>query len=113
MIKTIAIPARLQKDTLTDAETTELESFGHQEMTAAEMEARQLEAAADLAAQAVSELKHRARRALDQTDMVALRCVKAGVAFPTEWRSYVVALRAIVAGSEAPIPVRPDYPAGT
>ncbi|MBS1170014.1 MAG: hypothetical protein H6R01_932 [Burkholderiaceae bacterium] len=58
-----------------------------------------------------------AQAALDATDMVALRCFKAGVAFPDAWGGYVETLRAIVrADSGDPaqsLPAQPDYPAGT
>jgi len=55
-----------------------------------------------------------ARAALDASDMTAIRCVKAGVAFPAEWQAYCATLRAIVNGAQTgPLPVRPDYPAGT
>lgn len=57
-----------------------------------------------------------AQTALDVSDVTALRCVKAGVAFPSDWRTYVVALRAIVNGSDtssAELPTRPAWPEGT
>ena len=48
--------------------------------------------------------------ALTDTDLVALRCFKAGVAFPAEWVAYVVALRAVRSSStilEMPEPPLP------
>ena len=54
-----------------------------------------------------------AAAALVKTDAVAVRCFKAGVAFPADWQSYVSALRAIVAGGQGPLPDMPAYPAGT
>lgn len=54
-----------------------------------------------------------AQAALGETDATALRCFKAGVAFPPEWIAYVAALRAIVRGGPGPVPARPAYPAGT
>lgn len=55
-----------------------------------------------------------AKAALDASDMTAIRCMKAGVAFPAEWLSYCTTLRAIMNGTQAgPLPARPDYPAGT
>ena len=54
-----------------------------------------------------------AKRALDASDMVALRCLKAGVSFPAEWQAYCATLRTIVGGSSDDIPTAPDYPAGT
>lgn len=64
----------------------------------------------------VNTIKGDAQFALDKTDLVAIRCVKAGVAFPAEWKSYVSALRAIVSGADTTsvsLPVMPAYPAGT
>ncbi len=54
-----------------------------------------------------------AQVALDATDTTALRCFKAGVAFPVEWQTYVKALRDIVRSGKGDLPVRPSYPAGT
>lgn len=58
-----------------------------------------------------------AQAALDKTDIVALRCFKAGVTFPTAWITYTAALRALVATPASdptqPLPTRPAYPAGT
>lgn len=68
---------------------------------------------ASQAASAISTLKTQAQAALDASDMTALRCLKAGVAFPSEWQTYVAALRAIVDSGTGTIPTTPDYPAGT
>jgi hypothetical protein len=55
-----------------------------------------------------------ARAALIASDMVALRCMKACVAYPGTWLSYVRTLRAIVVGTQTgPIPAQPAYPPGT
>ena len=58
-----------------------------------------------------------AQRALDATDVVAMRCFKAVVAFPAEWQAYVKALRVIMAArtgdATQPLPAQPAYPAGT
>ena len=56
-----------------------------------------------------------AKQALEATDQVALRCFKAGIPFPDDWRRYVIELRAIVnAQSESTaLPSQPDYPAGS
>ncbi len=55
-----------------------------------------------------------ARVALIASDMVALRCMKAGVAYPAAWLSYVRTLRAIVVGTQTgPLPEKPAYPPGT
>lgn len=55
--------------------------------------------------------------ALAEDDAVAVRCVKAGVAYPADWLARDVALRAIVNGTDTTsteIPARPSsYPAGT
>jgi hypothetical protein len=59
----------------------------------------------------------RAKAALDKTDTVALRCWKAGKAFPADWMSYTEALRAIIKAETGdptqPLPRQPDYPPGT
>jgi hypothetical protein len=74
------------------------------------------EAAAQDAAfqnEAVKALQNEALAALVKSDGVALRCVKAGVAFPAEWKTYVTDLRAIVDTGAGSIPAPPEYPAGT
>lgn len=61
-------------------------------------------------------LKLDAQSALDKSDMVSIRCLKAGVAFPAAWQTYVASLRAIVNGSDTTstvLPPAPAYPAGT
>lgn len=60
-----------------------------------------------------SEYALQAKAALDATDLTAIRCVKAGVSFPSDWKEYVAALRAIVNGGNGPLPARPSYPSGT
>ena len=51
---------------------------------------------------------------LDRTDLVAIRCIKAGVAFPTEWQTYTTDLRALLSSTTAgTLPTPPAYPAGT
>ena len=54
-----------------------------------------------------------AQAALDKSDLVALRCFKNGVPFPTEWATYCAALRTIVVSGVGTIPVQPDYPKGS
>ena len=70
---------------------------------------------------ALSIRKGDARTKLTDTDLVAMRCFKAGVAFPQEWLDYVTALR-VVRSSPTIIdlpspPLNEDgsvkYPAGT
>lgn len=63
-------------------------------------------------------LAQQAKAALDKMDApggCAIRCFKAGVAFPAPWQAYTLALRAIVGGSSdaTAMPVEPPYPAGT
>jgi hypothetical protein len=59
-------------------------------------------------------LAQQALAALSKTDSVAMRCLKAGIAFPAEWQTYVTALRAMVSGASAgPLPAQPAYPAGS
>ncbi len=64
-------------------------------------------------AAAAAALKASAQTALDKSDTTAIRCVKAGVDFPADWQTYVLALRAIIAGGPGPVPSHPAYPAGT
>jgi hypothetical protein len=59
------------------------------------------------------DLKNRAQEALYRSDTTALRCLKAGVAFPVDWQDYVIALRTIVQTGVGPLPVQPSYPTGT
>jgi hypothetical protein len=60
-------------------------------------------------------LQAQALAALAASDLIALRCFKAGAAFPAAWLAYVQALRAIVnnPSSAATVPSTPAYPAGT
>lgn len=79
-------------------------------------EADSIQHPAPTAAQIHADLVASAKSALDNTDMVCLRCYKAGVAFPSAWQDYTTALRAIVNGSDTTsttLPTRPSYPAGT
>lgn len=59
------------------------------------------------------ELKGQAFSALSKSDLVAIRCVKAGTSFPVDWWEYVTALRTIVNGGDGPLPAQPEYPEGT
>lgn len=61
----------------------------------------------------VEDAAMRARIELDASDTVALRCFKAGVAWPPDWKDYCEALRNIVRGGGGALPARPKYPAGT
>lgn len=72
---------------------------------------------AQIAAEAWGAYQQQSILALEKSDMVALRCVKAGVAFPSTWQTFVAQHRAIIAAATgdptAPQPVMPAYPAGT
>ncbi len=66
------------------------------------------------------DLKVAAQAKLDAMDAPggpAIRCFKAGIAFPADWQTYCVALRAIVNGTANPMPTEmppaPAYPAGS
>ena len=51
---------------------------------------------------------------LDRTDLVAIRCLKAGAAFPLEWQTYTTDLRALLSSTTAGVlPTKPPYPANT
>lgn len=61
-------------------------------------------------------LKTQAANALPETDMVCLRCYKAGVPFPASWQTYTTGLRNIANGTDTTstaLPTKPAYPAGT
>ncbi len=62
---------------------------------------------------AVGTNKILAQTALSKSDLVALRCVKAGIQFPLIWRIYISELRAIINGGTGPLPTQPEYPEGT
>ena len=68
---------------------------------------------AKTAEETAHELKNQTLQALAKSDGVAIRCVKAGVAFPAAWQTYVTALRAIMNGASGPLPTQPAFPAGT
>lgn len=58
-------------------------------------------------------IKEQAYDELAKSDMTALRCVKAGVPFPTAWQEYVASLRDIFQTGIGPLPEPPPYPEGT
>ena len=73
---------------------------------------------ADTLAQLWAERQRNALALLQNNDVIAIRCVKAGVPYPTEWLSYDVALREIVHAEtgdpKVPLPSAPiNKPAGT
>ncbi len=79
--------------------TTELSDFRTQE---------------EIDAKALATFKTEVQTAIDKTDSVALRCWKAGVEFPIEWRKYTVTLRTLLASKVVvELPVMPDYPVGS
>lgn len=69
-----------------------------------------------LECEAWSAYKAKAQDLLDKTDIVCLRCYKAGVAYPADWQKYTADLRAIVSAKSgdptAILPPTPAYPAG-
>jgi len=48
---------------------------------------------------------------IQASDLVAIRCVKAGIPFPADWITYIAALRQVTEKSD--MPIKPPYPAGT
>jgi hypothetical protein len=71
----------------------------------------------NVAAQLWSAYQSTAQAALTEGDMVAIRCAKAGVAYPAAWLARDVKLRAIVSATSGDptiaLPVTPPYPTGT
>lgn len=61
----------------------------------------------------LAEITNEAVLALDKSDMVAIRCIKAGIAFPDEWKIYVEALRDVINGNSTTLPETPLYPEGS
>lgn len=81
-----------------------------------QLSAAEAAAQAPTAQQLHQQLLMQAQNALARTDLVALRCIKAGVVFPAAWLSYTTALRNIANGTDTTsttIPAQPAYPAGT
>lgn len=70
---------------------------------------------AAISQQNITNLVNGAKLALASTDTTYIRCAKAGVVWPPEWQTYVVALRAIVnnPSSVTTLPTPPSYPSGT
>jgi hypothetical protein len=58
-------------------------------------------------------LVENAKVALYTSDMVSIRCYKAGIAFPVEWQNYTATLRSIVSTETGTMPAQPAYPEGT
>ena len=63
-----------------------------------------------------NQFQAQAQSLLDKSDLVAIRCLKAGIAFPVVWQTYVVELRAIVSATSGDatvaLPVQPAFPTG-
>ena len=59
----------------------------------------------------------KAQELLDKSDLVAIRCLKAGIAFPADWQSYVSELRGIIDSNSGDatisLPIKPTYPMGS
>jgi hypothetical protein len=70
------------------------------------------QAAANTVIQAAA-LRAAAIEALKANDIVAVRCLKAGVVYPSAWQDYDKALRTIIDSGTGTLPQRPDYPSGT
>ena len=94
------------KKQVTDCTTGQTQIIDFTEEETAAHEAASEKAAAEA-------LKEQAKAALEKTDLVALRCLKAGAEFPAEWQEYVRALRLIAATAKGEFPAQPAYPAGT
>lgn len=47
---------------------------------------------------------------LQETDLVATRCFKAGIAYPESWKAYTSELRLVINGDSDTLPVKPDFP---
>ncbi|MBI3441726.1 MAG: hypothetical protein HY052_08025 [Proteobacteria bacterium] len=89
------------------------DSCQHLEMTAEEETILWADQEAMQAEQTQQQIKADAHAALKASDLVAVRCLKAGVSFPAEWQAYVVQLRAVAVGAAGPLPDQPAFPAGT
>jgi hypothetical protein len=78
---------------------------------------REPEPASPTAAELWTTYQAEAKAAFAESDLVATRCFKAGVPYPTEWQAYDNSLRGIVRATAGdptePFPARPEYPAGT
>lgn len=61
----------------------------------------------------INALKSQAQKSLNKSDLVATRCFKAGVPFPSEWQTYVTSLRSIASSGTGSLPDQPPYPIGT
>jgi hypothetical protein len=68
-------------------------------------------------ARAAATVQRDALAFLEASDKVALRCIKAGIAFPNAWQVYVQALRGVVRADGRlgvpALPETPPFPEGT
>ena len=94
---------------------TEISPIGcrHIEMTAAEQSKIAFYDSEKTVIRNIKNINRECKSALEKSDAVAIRCVKAGVVFPADWKTYVTSLRAIVNGGAGPLPAQPAYPVGT
>lgn len=58
-------------------------------------------------------LRRQAQALLELGDRVATRCVKAGIAYPDDWRAFDAVLRLIAISGAGDIPTQPPFPEGT
>lgn len=49
---------------------------------------------------------------LGKSDLVAIRCFKAGVPFPADWVNYSEELRAALRSGATVLPIKPTFPSG-
>ncbi|EEF26835.1 conserved hypothetical protein [Ricinus communis] len=69
------------------------------------------------AAGAWSSYQASAKTELDSSDLTILRCYENGIPVPSEWATYRKLLRAVIGAASGdptqPLPMRPQFPAGT
>ena len=78
-----------------------------------EIKARNADIVKTIAAQKIETRVLEAKAELLRSDMVAIRCMKAGKVFPADWKAYVKSLRSVVKGTSKTIPKKPKFPQGT
>ena len=82
-------------------------------MTVAEASTFLADQAAVAATMQAASFRKDAQAALLANDLVATRCIKAGVPYPPEWLAYDQALRTFIGTGTGSLPERPGYPEGT